>query len=224
MDNASKDVLFIIAMQLDLPTLLRWCQSSARINKNVCNNDNLWRSKLMKDYPDYQNFNLEKSMKETYVFMYQLSYIKRKMNSDESLHDIFLKEKINFVGMKIKKVPAFDLPNLKKFHLSYNELTEVPEFNLPNLELLSLSDNKLRKVPPFNYSNLKSLYLNHNNITEVPRFNLPNLEILALTDNKLTRIPTFDFPNLQYLELFNNPLAEEEKRKLKEKYGKKVKL
>ena len=115
MENASKDVLFTIAMGLDLPNLLRWCSSNSRINKDVCQNDYLWRSKLLKDfpdgYPDYQIFNLNKSSRETYVFMYQLSYIKKLLNTNESLYEIFERKKIDLSGKGLKKVPAFDLPN-----------------------------------------------------------------------------------------------------------------
>ena len=70
MDVASKDVLFTIAMNLDLPNLLKWCQSNSRIQRDVCNNPNVWRTKLIRDFPnEYEKFNyLNKSMKETYVF------------------------------------------------------------------------------------------------------------------------------------------------------------
>ena len=59
MDQSSKDVLFTIAMKLDLPDLLRWCTSSSRINRDVCNNENVWRSKLLLDYPGYHKFDLK---------------------------------------------------------------------------------------------------------------------------------------------------------------------
>ena len=88
METASKDVLFTIAINLDLPSLLKWCESNSRINRNVCQNDHVWRSKLLKDYSNYQKFGLNRSLRETYVFLYQLSYIKNLLNSNESLYDI----------------------------------------------------------------------------------------------------------------------------------------
>jgi hypothetical protein len=66
MDVASKDVLFAIAMDLDLPSLLRWCESNSKINRDVCQNNDVWRSKLLKDFPDYLKFELNRSLK---VFM-----------------------------------------------------------------------------------------------------------------------------------------------------------
>ena len=68
METASKDVLFTIAMDLDLPSLLKWCESGSRINHSVCQNDNVWRNKLLRDYPDYERFDLKRSLRETYVF------------------------------------------------------------------------------------------------------------------------------------------------------------
>ena len=244
MDNATKDVLFTIALNLDLPSLLRWCQSSSHIRRNVCNNPNVWRSKLLQDYPDYLIFKLKKSLKETYVFMYQLSLIKKLLNSQESLYNIFLKKRIYLSAKELKKVPAFDLPNLKVLHLSNNSLTEVPAFNLLNLQKLYLDNNKLTKVSSFDLPNLQELYLHNNSLTEVPAFDLPNLEYLSLSNNTLTEIPAFNLPNLQYLYLSNNMLTEIpafdlpnlkrldlsnnsliiQKEKLVEKYGWKITL
>ena len=170
METSSKDVLFTIALNLDLPSLLKWCSSNSRINKNVCQNDNVWRSKLLNDYPDFQNFHLNKSLRETYIFLYQLSQIKKLLNSNESLYDIFQRKELNLSNKKLKKVPAFDLPNLQGLHLYKNQLIKIPSFDLPNLRIFSLSGNKL---------------------TEVPAFNLPNLLILSLSNNQLTKVPGF---------------------------------
>ena len=113
METASKDVLFTIAMNLQLPELLKWCSSNSRINKDVCQNDHVWRSKLLKDYPDYQKFNLKKSLRETYVFMYQLEYIQKVLATKESLYDIFLRKELDLSRKELKKVPAFHLPIYK---------------------------------------------------------------------------------------------------------------
>ena len=244
MNDASKDVLFTIAMDLDLPSLLRWCQSSARINRDVCNNENVWRNKLVRDYPDYQIFNLDKSLRETYVLLYQLSFIKNLLKTKESLYDIFLRENINLSGKGLKNVPAFDLPNLQELHLSKNQLTKIPTFVLPNLQYLSLSDNQLTEVPEFDLPKLEYLILSNNQLTEVPSFNLLNLQKLQLgknqltkipaylpkllnlylSDNRLTEVPIFELPNLRILYLYRNPLIEREViiKQIKEKYGNKI--
>lgn len=83
MEEASKDSLSVIAMKLDLPDLLKFCKSNKKIYNNVCNNENIWRNKLMKDYPDWEKFNsssfsiLSLPVRERYIFLYQLSLIKK---------------------------------------------------------------------------------------------------------------------------------------------------
>ena len=245
METASKDVLFTIAMELDLPDLLRWCSSNSRINQDVCQNDNVWKSKLLKDYPDYEEFNLNRSLRETYVFMYQLSYIKKLLNANESLHNIFTRKELNLSGKKLKKVLAFDLLNFESLDLSNNILTQVPAFNLPNLKYLYLNNNLLTKITKFNLPNLQTLDLSHNRLITIPAFDLPKLETLLLYDNQLGVLPKFNLPNLQYLflnnnllvkipslylpnlksiELGNNPLAKKEKIKMRVNYPNKVRL
>jgi Leucine-rich repeat (LRR) protein len=196
MDVASKDVLFAIAMDLDLPSLLRWCESNSKINRDVCQNNDVWRSKLLKDFPDYLKFELNLSLKETYVFLYQLSYIKKLLNTNESLYEIFLKKKIDLSAKGLKKIPAFDLPNLEILYLDNNNLTQVPAFHLPNLQRLYLSQNNLTEVPAFDLPNLQYLSLSNNNLTQVPTFDLPNLLDLNLFNNNLTEVPAFYLPNL----------------------------
>jgi hypothetical protein len=204
MEAASKDVLFTIAMNLELPTLLKWCQSNSRINRDVCQNDNVWRAKLLRDYPDYERFKLNRSLKETYVFMYQLSYIKELLGTKESLYDIFMKKTLFLIDKNLNKIPAFDLPNLQELYLGNNKLRELPETNLPNLRHLGLSNNRFTKIPTVNLPNLRFLYLNENPIQEV--------------DNPF---PT-NFPKLERISLYNVNLTEENKLQLKEKYGNKV--
>ena len=172
METASKDVLFTIAMDLDLPSLLRWCSSSLRINKDVCLNDNVWRSKLLTDYPDYEKFKLNRSLRETYVFLYQLSYIKKLLKTDESLYDIFLRKELNLSGKGLEKVPAFDLPNLERLDLYNNRLTEVQAFHLPNLQILDLHNNQLTQVPTFDFPKLLKLYLFKNKLAEREKLKL----------------------------------------------------
>ena len=224
METASKDVLFTIALNLRLPDLLRWCSSNSKINRDVCNNDNVWRSKLLKDYPDIEIFQLNKSLRETYVFLYQLTYIKELLNSNESIHNIFIRKSLNLSQKGLKKVPAFDLPNLQELELVKNKLTSVPTFNLPNLRILELGGNSLTKVVNFNLPKLQHLHLYNNQITEVPAFHLPKLQVLSLFGNKLRKVPDFQLPALQLLTLHNNNLDKMTKKEVKEKYKNKVVL
>jgi hypothetical protein len=51
MEDLPKDVLFSLALEMDLPDLLRFCSSHPKINRKVCSNNNIWRTKLLKEYP-----------------------------------------------------------------------------------------------------------------------------------------------------------------------------
>jgi Leucine-rich repeat (LRR) protein len=93
-------------------------------------------------------------LKETYVFLYQLSYINKLLGESESVYEIFLKKVISLPGKGLKKVPSFDLPNLQALDLRNNKLIEVQTFDLPNLQTLYLSYNNLTKVPVFVLPNI----------------------------------------------------------------------
>jgi Leucine-rich repeat (LRR) protein len=221
MDTASKDILFTIAINLELPSLLRWCESNKRINRDVCNNDHVWRAKLLKDYPDYKRFNLKRSLKETSVFMYQLEYIKKLLNTDKTLYEIFLRDTLNLSFKDLDSVPAFDLPNLGILLLKGNKLKHIPTFNLPNLRVLSVSDNNLEDIPALNFPNLVELSLYGNKLKQLPEMVLPNLRVLSLARNKFTHLdlPHMKFPKLTYLDFAGNQLSLKEKERLMNMYG-----
>lgn len=51
MENLPKDVLFSIAIDLDLEDLLNFCNSHPKIKDKVCKNKDIWIRKLIKEYP-----------------------------------------------------------------------------------------------------------------------------------------------------------------------------
>ena len=51
MENVSKDILFMIAIDMDYPDILKFCSTPKRINKYICANNSFWRNKLYKKYP-----------------------------------------------------------------------------------------------------------------------------------------------------------------------------
>lgn len=48
----NRDELFLIAMDLNISSLINLCKSSKKINEKICNNNGFWRNKLYKDYPN----------------------------------------------------------------------------------------------------------------------------------------------------------------------------
>ena len=46
------DVLRMLALELDLPSIIRFCKSNTLVNKSVCENNVFWRNKLYRDVPN----------------------------------------------------------------------------------------------------------------------------------------------------------------------------
>ncbi len=57
MEKLSRDELFSLAVNLDLPDLLRFCSSSKKFNNEVCKNNDIWFYKL-KEFPDFHQLNI----------------------------------------------------------------------------------------------------------------------------------------------------------------------
>ena len=51
MEKLPKDVLMMLALDLNLPDIVRLCRTSSRIDKDVCENSYFWRQKISKDFP-----------------------------------------------------------------------------------------------------------------------------------------------------------------------------
>lgn len=45
------DVLRMLALELDLPSIIKFCKSNTLVNKSVCENNVFWRNKLYRDVP-----------------------------------------------------------------------------------------------------------------------------------------------------------------------------
>lgn len=73
METIDKNVLRLIALELDLPSLLRFCQSDKFKNQEICESNIFWRLKLNRDYPEtISKFNdlPNVNYKKIYVSMY----------------------------------------------------------------------------------------------------------------------------------------------------------
>jgi hypothetical protein len=53
----SDDTIKYIALMMDIPDVISLCTSSSRFNRLICQNQNYWMNKLVKDFPDIE-FNL----------------------------------------------------------------------------------------------------------------------------------------------------------------------
>jgi Leucine-rich repeat (LRR) protein len=198
MDKLEKDLLFLLATELSLPDLLNFCQTSKKINTLLCNN--IWSYKLFKEYPDWKEFEYNKSLKEIYINLYKLQALNEKLNLDYSLLNLYKAQSIYLKEIhsnNIKQIPKEIglLYNLRRLDLNDNKIKRIPKEigQLHNLIRLNLNNNKIKKIPKEigQLNNLEQLYLNHNKIKEIPKEigKLHNLQYIGLNHNKIKKIP-----------------------------------
>lgn len=71
MEKLPKDILIEIALNLNPDDVINFCKSAKRENQVICQNEHFWRRKLVKDYPEYFNFELtEINYKTIYINMF----------------------------------------------------------------------------------------------------------------------------------------------------------
>ena len=61
------DELFLLALQLDLPSIINFCKTSKKVNEKICRNENFWKQKVNQDFPGF--INRQNTFKEQYVFL-----------------------------------------------------------------------------------------------------------------------------------------------------------
>jgi hypothetical protein len=79
MEKLNKDELFLLATELDLSTLLKFCNSSKRIYEKVYKNYDIWYYILEKDFPDNHLLTLNPMNKNK--LLYSLINLKEKRNN-----------------------------------------------------------------------------------------------------------------------------------------------
>ena len=79
METLSKDIYFTLAKDMEIRDLIDFCIADKRANEKICKNDDVWRYRLEKEFPDWRDFKLEKSLLNTYVFLYQLKILKEEI-------------------------------------------------------------------------------------------------------------------------------------------------
>lgn len=133
-----KQSLILIAMELDLPSILNFCQSEKNINRSVCKNKFFWINKMKKDYNFIlKNLKDSNDPKQYYKILYNsrnnpgigleisalIGYddlVEYFLKKDVNSHDIFsvikkIKDK-NILDILIPKIIDID-PYFNKFDL-----------------------------------------------------------------------------------------------------------
>jgi Leucine-rich repeat (LRR) protein len=204
----NKDELFVLALEMDLSTLINFCKTNKRINKEVCGNDNLWYGKVLKEFPDYKKLKVKdnKTYKEIYSILYQLTQLKSKLKLKNDIYQIYKSKNLSVSFESLKSIPKEIgvLVNLEEIYIGNNYITEIPK-EIGNLV------------------KLKQLWLTNNQIVDIPKEigNMKKLQLLDLQKNNIKIVPKelAYLPKLQKLNLSFNPIeefSEELKRKIKE--------
>ena len=90
MDKFPKEMLIEIALYLDMEGIIKFCKTNKRVNSVVCENENFWRQKLLKDYPNHDSLS---QFEESYRNKY------RRINAfHESIHTACRKFLNHFFG------------------------------------------------------------------------------------------------------------------------------
>ncbi len=226
MESSSRDILFLIGIALDLPDLLRLCQSNKEINRKLCQQDAIWNYKLEKDFGEYLDFQsypmffeiYQRNKREYYTFLYKLNRMKTAWKLKYNLYELYYLSALYLGSKSIEVIPKEigQLHNLQDLFLTGNKIREIPKEigQLHNLRILSLCNNQIREIPKEigSLHNLKSLTLYNNQIESIPKEigQLDNLQRLDLDNNQIREIPKEigELHNLRGLYLANNQIRE----------------
>jgi len=222
MEKVNRDILFQIGIELDLPDLLRLCQSNKQINDKLCQQDAIWNYRLEKDFGEYLDFQArypnfkpiyQKDKREYYILLYGLNKIKTALRFQYNLYQLYYSKMLQN-GPNIKIIPKQIglLQNLQYLYLTNNKIESIPKEigNLYMLEELSLGNNDIESIPKEigQLQNLQMLNLYHNKIESIPKEigQLQKLQRLYLQNNYIKNIPKVigQLQNLQVLYLHNN--------------------
>ena len=88
MENLSKDILFRLALELNLPELLKLCSTNKRINSLICERPDIWYAKLNAEFPGYQM--LKPNPKDNYRLLYELSILREKLKiNNKTIYELY---------------------------------------------------------------------------------------------------------------------------------------
>ena len=97
-----KDIIIYIALLLDKPDIMSYCNISEKFNNAVCQNKQFWVKKLKRDFnTDYYKTNKLTSPRG----YYDIGILKNKWNLGGTIEQIYQMEKIAMDKKKIKEIP-----------------------------------------------------------------------------------------------------------------------
>jgi Leucine-rich repeat (LRR) protein len=225
METLSNDPLFLLALEMDLPDMLRWCATNKK-HLNICQKDNLWLRRIDKDFgPELNSYSPQTreeflnqinlhttNNREKYILLYQLNKLKQyPLFKNGNIYSILMTSDLSLKNSIPKGLDA--LKNLRRFIISGKNIKQIPEeiFDL-NLIDLDINYTNITTISPKigKLSKLRRLDLSNNKLSEIPNEigNLTELRYLSLFNNNLTSLPDSlkNLTNLQILSISDNKI------------------
>jgi len=116
MNKLTKESLILLAMELEYPEIIKFCQTSKKINNDVCKNNNFWLRKLYFKYPFSKNLYFDTSnMKNMYENIEKEINKKFEENSENIIIEEF--DKPSFI-----KSEFADFLLNTNFDITYNNI------------------------------------------------------------------------------------------------------
>ena len=162
------DIIIKIALDLDLPEVLRFCETSPRIYNAICNNKNYWANKLQYDfnltYQDYKSYIPPYSESSDYPRMVYERLIKEPNNIYHRAKELRLEALAGAAAISLYKREFSDKFSMLKpgtlYYLVYNEHYLYPTFNIyrdGQATIKDITEDIMNNVPvnfmgdPINY-------------------------------------------------------------------------
>jgi hypothetical protein len=152
MDGLSHDILFCIAKELDILSLLSFSRINKRTYEKLYNRQAIWKYSLEREFEDWEKFEFNNNLQGIYIKLYEIrNFVKKVGKPTRNLHENYKREKVNLSYKELKNLPKGlkHLTNTKELHLTFNMITEI-----------SIEMSFLIK--------LKELWLGYNGLTQIP--------------------------------------------------------
>jgi len=139
MDRLPPELLYQIALESPLETLISLCQSN-RFYWNLCADDNFWRNKFLRDYPDYLPFKPES-------LTFQQAYLDLAQNNAKVIPVLYRRQEIGSFWLTRGADPNEIQDNIFHIFEETVPLEERPDEALVEYETVSGIRNFLTFLP-----------------------------------------------------------------------------
>ena len=145
-NSLDKNLLILIALELDLPNIIKFCQTSKRNDQAVCNNPAFWRQKLAHDFPDV-NYGKNYTINPKAIYL----FLNRIVNTQPELIDIL--PLLNIDKFKFMPLTAKGEPHFKRWQFQVRTLLNSLNRDILikivddyNKDPLYAADEKIEKI------------------------------------------------------------------------------